>query len=89
MEQRKKRGSGGANWMDTYGDRVTLLLCFFVMLYSLSTVDKNKWDALVASINPPEGIEEIQPEDVEKALTQADVDENMEEIYDRLHQYVA
>ena len=89
MEQRKKRGSGGANWMDTYGDMVTLLLCFFVMLYSLSTVDKNKWEALVASINPPEGIEEIQPEDVEKALTQAEVDENMEEIYDRLHQFVA
>ena len=25
-------GGGGANWMDTYGDLVTLLLCFFVLL---------------------------------------------------------
>ena len=26
----KKNRGGGANWMDTYGDMVTLLLCFFV-----------------------------------------------------------
>ncbi len=25
---KRKSGSGGANWMDTYGDMVTLLLCF-------------------------------------------------------------
>ena len=44
---RKKRGrkgsEGGANWMDTYGDMVTLLLCFFVLLYSISSVDQSKW----------------------------------------------
>ena len=45
-------GGGGANWMDTYGDMVTLLLCFFVLLYSMSTVDENKWRALVQSFNP-------------------------------------
>ena len=33
--KKKKRESGGANWMDTYGDMVTLLLCFFVLLYSM------------------------------------------------------
>ncbi len=38
--------------MDTYGDMVTLLLCFFVLLYSMSTVDENKWKALVQSFNP-------------------------------------
>lgn len=52
---KKKSGGGeggGANWMDTYGDMVTLLLCFFVLLYSMSTVDENKWKALVQSFNP-------------------------------------
>ena len=38
--------------MDTYGDMVTLLLCFFVLLYSMSTVDQSKWKALVQSFNP-------------------------------------
>lgn len=37
------------NWMDTYGDLVTNLLCFFVLLYSFSTIDSNKWQALVGS----------------------------------------
>ncbi len=38
--------------MDTYGDMVTLLLCFFVLLYSMSTVSEEKWRALVQSFNP-------------------------------------
>lgn len=35
------------NWMDTYGDMVTLLLTFFVMLFSMSSVDKEKFEILV------------------------------------------
>ena len=50
--KRKKSGGGGANWMDTYGDMVTLLLCFFVLLYSMSTIDESKWKAIVQSFNP-------------------------------------
>jgi chemotaxis protein MotB len=42
----KRRGGGGggegANWMDTYGDMVTLILTFFVLLYSMSTMDQAK-----------------------------------------------
>ncbi len=45
-------GGGGANWMDTYGDMVTLLLCFFVLLYSMSTISQDKWKAIVQSFNP-------------------------------------
>ena len=50
--KRKKSSGGGANWMDTYGDMVTLLLCFFVLLYSMSTIDESKWKAIVQSFNP-------------------------------------
>ncbi len=47
--RRKNTGSsgGGYNWMDTYGDMVTLLLTFFVMLFSMSTVNEEKWEILV------------------------------------------
>ena len=38
--------------MDTYGDMVTLLLCFFVLLYSISSVDQSKSIKLVESFNP-------------------------------------
>ncbi len=50
--KRKPRSSGGANWMDTYGDMVTLLLCFFVLLYSMSSISEDKWRAIVMSFNP-------------------------------------
>lgn len=52
MGKRKKAEEGGANWMDTYGDLVTLLLCFFVLLYSISTIDQAKWIQIVKSFNP-------------------------------------
>jgi chemotaxis protein MotB len=46
----KRRGGGsapeGANWMDTYGDMVTLILTFFVLLYSMSTMDEAKMQYL-------------------------------------------
>lgn len=51
-KKRKKSEEGGSNWMDTYGDMVTLLLCFFVLLYSISSVDQSKWIKLVESFNP-------------------------------------
>ncbi len=52
---RRKKGGGGedcGSWMDTYGDMVTLLLCFFVMLYSMSTLNQQKWEIFVKSIFP-------------------------------------
>ncbi len=55
---KKRKGGGGASWMDTYGDMVTLLLCFFVLLYSMSTIDQQKWVQLVQSFNP-DAIHEI------------------------------
>ena len=50
--KKRNKGSGGASWMDTYGDMVTLLLCFFVLLYSMSSIDQQKWVQLVQSFNP-------------------------------------
>ncbi len=52
---RRKKGGGGeecGSWMDTYGDMVTLLMCFFVMLYSMSSLDQQKWQIFVKSIFP-------------------------------------
>lgn len=38
---------GAPAWMTTYGDMVTLVLTFFVLLFSFSTIDEAKWDDLV------------------------------------------
>ncbi len=52
MTTRKEKKKVESSWMDTYGDMVTLLLCFFVILFSMSTIDAAKWEMLVKSINP-------------------------------------
>ena len=40
---------GAPEWMTTYGDMVTLLLCFFVLLFALSTIDVEKFKIIMSS----------------------------------------
>ena len=41
---------GAPAWMNTFSDLMNLLLCFFVLLFSMSTVDTDKLEAVVASL---------------------------------------
>lgn len=53
MAKRKQEESGGGGapaWMATFSDLMNLLLCFFVLLFSMSSVDANKWEQVVASM---------------------------------------
>ncbi len=36
-------------WLLTYADLITLLLCFFILLFSSAVVDQNIWDQIKAS----------------------------------------
>jgi chemotaxis protein MotB len=47
---------GAPAWMTTYGDLITLLLVFFVFLFSFSTIDAEKWQALLASLHGNVGV---------------------------------
>ena len=94
---KKRSGGGGANWMDTYGDMVTLLLCFFVLLYSMSTISEDKWKALVQSFNPNaqpaateieggnEGPSADDPPD--NPSDQLEIDNMMDKLMEALQQY--
>lgn len=42
---------GSPAWMATFSDLMNLLLCFFVLLFSMSTMEESKWAELVASMN--------------------------------------
>jgi chemotaxis protein MotB len=42
---------GGSEWLATYGDLVTLLLCFFILLYSMSIMDLAKFQKAAGSLN--------------------------------------
>lgn len=47
---------GAPSYMNTYGDMMTLLLTFFVLLFSLSAVDATKFRSFVASFEGGMGI---------------------------------
>ncbi len=43
--------AGSPAWMATFSDLMNLLLCFFVLLFSMSTIDEAKLNELIASMN--------------------------------------
>lgn len=49
LPKKKKKSEGSPEWMTTFSDLMTLLLVFFVLLYSMSVVDMQKFKRFVAS----------------------------------------
>lgn len=47
---------GAPAFMNTYGDMMTLLLTFFVLLFSMSTIDAAKFQAVIASFEGALGV---------------------------------
>src|SRR5690606_12554348 len=45
-ESRKKVDKGAPKWMVTYSDMVTLILVFFILLFSMSQIDAVKFEAI-------------------------------------------
>lgn len=48
--------SGAPEWMVTYGDMVTLLMCFFVLLFAFSEIDAQKFEAVMKSFQGSAGV---------------------------------
>ena len=54
MARQKKQedvSPGSPAWMATFSDLMNLLLCFFVLLFSMSTVDAQKFQAMAESFS--------------------------------------
>lgn len=47
---------GSPLWMNTYADMITLVLTFFILLFSFSNLDVLKWQQVVASIKGSLGV---------------------------------
>lgn len=50
-KKQEEAPAGSPAWMATFSDLMNLLLCFFVMLFSMSTMDEAKLQEVVASMN--------------------------------------
>lgn len=102
MSRRKNNGpeEEGGNWMDTYGDMVTLILTFFVLLYSMSSIDQQKWQYIAQAFSSMGNVVntvvagEVKVDQplgnlVEEAqLNAGEVPENFDQLYQYLAQYV-
>ncbi len=60
-EDSDEEGGGAPAWMVTFGDMMSLLLTFFVMLLSLSTFDKIKFKEVTGSLSQAFGVQREQP----------------------------
>ena len=50
-KQKQEEGTAGSPaWMATFSDLMNLLLCFFVLLFSMSSTDTEKFQEVIASI---------------------------------------
>jgi len=47
---KEKESGGGASWMTTFSDLMSLLLTFFILLYSMSNVDEEKFNDVSQSL---------------------------------------
>jgi chemotaxis protein MotB len=59
MAKKMHAGSEGGppgcpGWMGTYADMITLVLCFFVLLFAFSSLDAAKWQAFTANFTGKE-----------------------------------
>ncbi|GLC30750.1 flagellar motor protein MotB [Clostridium omnivorum] len=56
--RRKKREEGHDNnerWLLTYSDLITLLMIFFIVMYSMSNLDKQKYQQIASGLNKAMG----------------------------------
>lgn len=50
-KKQEEAPAGSPAWMATFSDLMNLLLCFFVLLFSMSTVDAKKFEEVAASFS--------------------------------------
>jgi chemotaxis protein MotB len=50
IRRRERAAQSGPSWLVTFTDLTILVLTFFVLLFSMSTVHKEHWGALVATL---------------------------------------
>lgn len=94
MKRRRKVEQVSSSWLTTYSDLVTLLLCFFVMLFAFSNLDVKKFQGIMAYFQGSRGVldgsnvieipdlrdqEEIDLEELKSALEEYATSSNLEE----------
>ena len=70
-----------SSWLDTYADTITLLMTFFVLLYSMSSVDAKKFESIASALNS------VLTGHSADSILEYDVQENSKEIQSAINQH--
>ncbi len=65
----KKVVEGAPEWMCTFSDLVTLLMCFFVLLFAMSTTQQETYKELVQSLRSALGAQAVPQSGTREGLT--------------------
>ena len=76
MSSGRRRGKGGhgaefhldERWMTSYADMITVLMCLFIVLYAMSTVNSHKFDVLKNSLASGFGVTNSKKVDLSKGV---------------------
>jgi len=68
-EEKKDEGGGAPEWMATFADLVTLLMCFFVLLFAMSTTQQETYKELVQSLRSALGAQAVPESGTREGLT--------------------
>jgi len=77
-------------WMATYGDMVTLLLCFFILMLSYANMDERKWAQASKSLQGALGVLEDYKVELQMMQEAPGGDDDMlirSEIYEKLEEF--
>ena len=68
-DEKKAEGGGAPEWMATFADLVTLLMCFFVLLFAMSTTQQETYKELVKSLRSALGAQAVPESGTREGLT--------------------
>jgi len=101
---KKKRKEDNSSWLMTFSDLMTLLLVFFVLLYSFSVIDTLKFQRFMASFQGVGILErgdepldksqdhehDIDVDEVQQNLDSQDIQANivLQETFDKIERYI-
>lgn len=78
---------GSPMWMTTFSDMMTLVLCFFVLLYSMSSLDEAKWRSIVQAFSGNAGIFDYYDSVIAMQTNPDDTNGEAEEEFDAAGQW--
>lgn len=96
---KRKPDKGAPKWLVTYSDMVTLILVFFILLFSMSQIDLNKFESITRSFQsraildfmpsavPAEDITSIDGTGTEEGNGDSDGDINLDSMIDQMEEW--